>query len=114
MMQGGRTLDPAATLADAFVPPCATLQLLPRLRGGGGDGGSTGAESRSCYLEMYLGKRADKVGAKSWVLQVWQGSKAACHHVWAAPFTQLGFAVRVVAGPTHPAKSSRPAGQTRW
>jgi hypothetical protein len=32
-----------------------------RCRGGGGDGGSTGAESRSCYLEMYKGKQHDKV-----------------------------------------------------
>ena len=39
-----------------------TLDVLPRLRGGGGDGGSTGAESRSCYLEMYLGKKPDQGG----------------------------------------------------
>jgi hypothetical protein len=32
-----------------------------RLRGGGGDGGSTGAESRSSYLEMYQEKKLDKV-----------------------------------------------------
>jgi hypothetical protein len=32
-----------------------------RCRGGGGDGGSTGAESRSCYLEMYRGKQNEKV-----------------------------------------------------
>ena len=30
-----------------------TLALGGALRGGGGDGGATGAESRSCYLEMY-------------------------------------------------------------
>lgn len=58
----GRTLDPRATLAAAGVGTGSTLELLPRLRGGGGDGGSTGAESRSCYLEMYAGKRRDKVG----------------------------------------------------
>lgn len=39
------------------VQPCATLQLSYRMCGGGGDGGSTGAESRSCYLEMYKGKQ---------------------------------------------------------
>jgi hypothetical protein len=32
-----------------------------RLRGGGGDGGSTGAESRSSYLEMYKERKDDKV-----------------------------------------------------
>lgn len=74
VMQGGRTLDPSATLAEAFVPPCATLQLVPRVRGGGGDGGSTGAESRSSYLEMYRGKRADKVRTLGRVLQ--RGARA--------------------------------------
>jgi hypothetical protein len=39
----------------------SVLQLHLRLRGGGGDGGSTGAESRSSYLEMYQGKKHDKV-----------------------------------------------------
>ena len=58
---GGRTLDLRQSLVAAGVVPGASLQLLPRLRGGGGDGGSTGAESRSCYLEMYLGKKPDKV-----------------------------------------------------
>ncbi|KXZ45541.1 hypothetical protein GPECTOR_53g127 [Gonium pectorale] len=50
---------------------CATLQLSYRLRGGGGDGGSTGAESRSCYLEMYLGKKADKVNPEEERLAKW-------------------------------------------
>ena len=57
----GRTLPPHSSLVVAGVTPGATLELLPRLCGGGGDGGSTGAESRSCYLEMYLGKKPDKV-----------------------------------------------------
>lgn len=39
----------------------STIQLTGRLRGGGGDGGSTGAESRSCYLEMYAQRKPDKV-----------------------------------------------------
>ncbi|EFJ45713.1 hypothetical protein VOLCADRAFT_63267, partial [Volvox carteri f. nagariensis] len=47
------------------------LQLSYRLRGGGGDGGSTGAESRSCYLEMYLGKKADKVNPEEERLAKW-------------------------------------------
>jgi len=41
----------------------SVLQLLHRLRGGGGDGGATGAESRSSYLEMYMDKKPDKVRA---------------------------------------------------
>lgn len=64
MVYEGRTLDEGCTLAGAGVALFGTLELLPRLRGGGGDGGSTGAESRSCYLEMYAGKKADKVGAR--------------------------------------------------
>ena len=41
--------------------PALHADGMLRLRGGGGDGGSTGAESRSCYLEMYRGKRDEKV-----------------------------------------------------
>lgn len=36
-----------------------------RLRGAGGDGGSTGAESRSSYLEMYKEKKEEKVALPS-------------------------------------------------
>ncbi|KAL4440746.1 hypothetical protein ABPG77_000455 [Micractinium sp. CCAP 211/92] len=68
---GGRTLDRHASLAAAGVPPGATLELLPRLRGGGGDGGSTGAESRSSYLEMYAGKKPDKVNPEEERLARW-------------------------------------------
>lgn len=34
---------------------------MPSLVGGGGDGGSTGAEDRAAYLAMYAGKKHDKV-----------------------------------------------------
>lgn len=37
------------------------IQLIPRVCGGGGDGGATGAESRDCYLKMYAEKKPDKV-----------------------------------------------------
>ena len=37
------------------------MHLHLRLQGGGGDGGSTGAESRSCFLEMYSSRKAAKV-----------------------------------------------------
>lgn len=42
---------------DGPTPPTGPL----RLRGGGGDGGATGAESRSAYLEMYKEKGSGKV-----------------------------------------------------
>jgi hypothetical protein len=38
-----------------------TVDVQRRLRGGGGDGGATGAESRVSYLEMYMSKKPDKV-----------------------------------------------------
>uniref|UniRef100_A0A0E0L8N6 Uncharacterized protein n=1 Tax=Oryza punctata TaxID=4537 RepID=A0A0E0L8N6_ORYPU len=45
----------------ASLPPSGSIQLrLRALRGGGGDGGATGAESRDCYLSMYLAKKPDK------------------------------------------------------
>ena len=52
----GRWLaDETSTLAAAGVGPGSTLEatVSGAMRGGGGDGGATGAESRSCYLEMY-------------------------------------------------------------
>lgn len=48
-------------LAQAGLSDGATVTVCSRLRGGGGDGGSTGAESRSCYLEMYAERKPDKV-----------------------------------------------------
>ena len=40
------------------------VEVCAGLRGGGGDGGSTGAEDRRAYLEMYAQKKADKVDPK--------------------------------------------------
>ncbi|BAF18903.1 uncharacterized protein [Oryza sativa Japonica Group] len=55
----GRPLLLSAPVAS--LPPSGSVQLrLRALRGGGGDGGATGAESRDCYLSMYLAKKPDK------------------------------------------------------
>ena len=67
----GNTLLPENILSDSGIQPCALLEILPRLCGGGGDGGSTGAESRSSYLEMYRGKQPDKVNPEEERLAKW-------------------------------------------
>lgn len=51
---------PVIPAGQAITPHSGAAPML-RLRGGGGDGGSTGAESRSSYLEMYMEKKVDKV-----------------------------------------------------
>ncbi len=62
LLYAGRQLSDSDAVAGVHgIVPCATLQLSYSLRGGGGDGGSTGAESRSCYLEMYAEKKVHKV-----------------------------------------------------
>lgn len=61
LLHNGRQMDDVATLGAAGVCDGAMLSAVARMRGGGGDGGSTGAESRSCYLEMYAEKKPDKV-----------------------------------------------------
>jgi hypothetical protein len=67
----GKTLPETTSLAEASIIPCALLEILPRLAGGGGDGGSTGAESRSAYLAMYKGKQHDKVNPEEERLAKW-------------------------------------------
>ena len=57
----GAPLHPLHTLAAAGVSPSSTLAAHPRVRGGGGDGGSTGAENRAAYLEMYAEPKAAAV-----------------------------------------------------
>ncbi|KAJ3689025.1 hypothetical protein LUZ61_018189 [Rhynchospora tenuis] len=65
----GRPL-PDSTLVSS-LPSQSTLLLRLRLRGGGGDGGATGAESRDCYLSMYLAKKPDKVDPNETRLSKW-------------------------------------------
>ncbi|GIL49086.1 hypothetical protein Vafri_5553 [Volvox africanus] len=72
LQHAGISLPDERVLSDVCgLGPDATLHLSYRLLGGGGDGGSTGAESRSCYLEMYLGKKADKVNPEEERLAKW-------------------------------------------
>jgi hypothetical protein len=76
LVHNSRQLQGSATLAEAALYDGATLSVCSRLRGGGGDGGSTGAESRSCYLEMYAQRKPDKVGAgvlccRNWITNSW-------------------------------------------
>lgn len=79
LMHNSRQLHDAATLTQAGVTAGATLSVSSRLRGGGGDGGSTGAESRSCYLEMYAEKKPDKVSSSAVSSVHWQlCSRPAC------------------------------------
>jgi hypothetical protein len=61
LTHGGRHLADDAMIAEAGLADGDLLTAVARIRGGGGDGGSTGAESRSCYLEMYAEKKPDKV-----------------------------------------------------
>lgn len=57
----GRIWPKQTSLYTAGVQAGDFIALYQRLRGGGGDGGSTGAESRSSFLEMYATKKAAKV-----------------------------------------------------
>lgn len=57
---GRRWPKDVAAVVQGILPGCK-LYLRSKLLGGGGDGGSTGAESRSSYLEMYQDKKPDKV-----------------------------------------------------
>jgi len=64
LAHAGRACPEEASLAAAGLREGGTLDLHLRLRGGGGDGGSTGAESRSSFLEMYARKKTAKVRAR--------------------------------------------------
>lgn len=62
---GGRRCDESVYLAAMGLRPGSTVEVQRRLRGGGGDGGATGAESRVSYLEMYMSKKPDKVQSQA-------------------------------------------------
>lgn len=76
LQHSGRILSDQTQLQSvADLKPWSTLNLSYRMLGGGGDGGSTGAESRSSYLEMYMEKKPDKVNPAEELLAKW----TCCH-----------------------------------
>ncbi|XP_010453088.1 PREDICTED: protein RTF2 homolog [Camelina sativa] len=67
----GKLLNVSTRIQVSKLPSFSMLTLYPRLRGGGGDGGATGAESRDCYLNMYAEKKPDKVDPNEQRLSKW-------------------------------------------
>ncbi|KAF8102544.1 hypothetical protein N665_0198s0244 [Sinapis alba] len=67
----GKPLNGSTRIQVSNLPSVSMLTLHPRLRGGGGDGGATGAESRDCYLKMYAEKKPDKVDPNEQRLSKW-------------------------------------------
>eukprot|EP00271_Cylindrocystis_brebissonii_P018359 TRINITY_DN514_c0_g1_i4.p1 TRINITY_DN514_c0_g1~~TRINITY_DN514_c0_g1_i4.p1 ORF type:complete len:476 (-),score=56.54 TRINITY_DN514_c0_g1_i4:286-1713(-) len=61
VLHAGCSLQDNATISSCNLSSGETLSLALPLIGGGGDGGATGAESRDCYLSMYLEKKPAKV-----------------------------------------------------
>ena len=61
----GETCGYQMTLGSLGLESGSTVDIALRLRGGGGDGGATGAESRISYLEMYASKKPDKVRVRN-------------------------------------------------
>lgn len=67
----GKPLNGSTRIKVSKLPSVSMLTLYPRLRGGGGDGGATGAESRDCYLKMYAEKKPDTVDPNEQRLSKW-------------------------------------------
>ncbi|KFK27335.1 hypothetical protein AALP_AA8G369800 [Arabis alpina] len=67
----GKLMNGSTRIQVSNLPSISTLTLHPRLCGGGGDGGATGAESRDCYLKMYAEKKPDKVDPNEQRLSKW-------------------------------------------
>ncbi|WCJ30103.1 Replication termination factor 2 [Euphorbia peplus] len=67
----GKPLHDSTNLSNPQFPSLSTLILQPRIHGGGGDGGATGAESRDCYLNMYAEKKPDKIDPNEQRLSRW-------------------------------------------
>lgn len=67
----GLSWSARTSVASAGVRNGDFVAVHQKLHGGGGDGGSTGAESRSSFLEMYATKKAAKVNPVEAKLAKW-------------------------------------------
>lgn len=67
----GKVLGDSSFIASSGIRPFSIINLHFKLRGGGGDGGATGAESRDCYLNMYAEKKPDKVDPNEKRISKW-------------------------------------------
>uniref|UniRef100_A0A803MKU3 Ubiquitin-like domain-containing protein n=1 Tax=Chenopodium quinoa TaxID=63459 RepID=A0A803MKU3_CHEQI len=67
----GKKLDKSSTIGSSGIAANSTINLHFKLLGGGGDGGSTCAESRDCYLKMYAEKKPEKVDPNEKRLSKW-------------------------------------------
>ncbi|XP_009605182.1 uncharacterized protein [Nicotiana tomentosiformis] len=67
----GQSTKDSTLLNGSGISPFSTLVLRLRLRGGGGDGGATKAESRDCYLKIYVTKKLDKIDSNEIRLSKW-------------------------------------------
>lgn len=57
MWHSTHQVDLEAPLSQCGVREMSVIDVTGRVRGGGGDGGSTGAENRTAYMEMYKRKK---------------------------------------------------------
>ncbi|XP_024515699.1 protein RTF2 homolog isoform X1 [Selaginella moellendorffii] len=81
LSHGGKLLGHGRPLQESGVGRWSTLHLGVRVRGGGGDGGATGAESRDCYLKMYAEKKPDKVDPNEARLARWCQCALSCDYL---------------------------------
>ena len=101
-MNDGHTCPDHARVAFAGIFPSSHVDIAVRARGGGGDGGSTGAESRSSYLEMYSQKKPDKVVHADECTSVGCGSKETCLYVLCPLDNHFGVLIVLVLPQVNP------------
>ncbi|KAM7269792.1 hypothetical protein ACFE04_025289 [Oxalis oulophora] len=71
LTHNGKPLNDSTIIQSLQLSPLSTLILQSRVLGGGGDGGSTCAESRDCYLNMYAEKKPEKCDPYEQKLSKW-------------------------------------------
>jgi len=67
----GRLVPACASLPYRWGDSSTRLDVVVRLVGGGGDGGATGAESRSSFLDMYKQKKVGELDKKEERMARW-------------------------------------------